>query len=171
LYESGLSLATVAERIGSSDETVARQLRQAGVSIRPQSEPKLSDEERQEAERLFLQGQSLAAIARQYNTSHTTVSKTLRRSIPAEYAERQAAVRQSAIDDRADQERTVLAFICQRGRASRLEISRGTGINYHTVRAITEQLLTDGSVRRVGQGRTTGYATSSEECSHDHVPA
>jgi IS30 family transposase len=94
LYESGPSLAEVAERLGSSNQTVAAQLRKAGVAITPSPHPKLNDEQEREAECLFRQGRSMTAIAQRFRTRRTTISTILRRNIPDEYAERQAATRQ-----------------------------------------------------------------------------
>ena len=157
LYDGGLSLEAVAERLGSTDYTVAARLRSAGVSIRPCSQPKLDDEQREQVKRLFQQGESITAIARCYGVSRATVLNFLRLALPAEYAERQAQTRQSTADRLAEQENVVLVLISQQGRASRLEISQATGISYSTVMMVIRRLLADRAIQRVGQGRATAY--------------
>jgi DNA-binding CsgD family transcriptional regulator/predicted transcriptional regulator len=160
MYESGQSLTAVAEVIGSSPDTVASHLRKAGVTIRPQSLCKLDDDELGEIERLFRQGDSQTSIAQRYGVSRTATSNLLQRIMPDEYAARQALTHEAIADRRAEQETAALAVVRDRGRASRLEISRATEINYHTAREVMERLLTDGLVHRVGQGRATRYVTA-----------
>ncbi|MDR2380988.1 MAG: helix-turn-helix domain-containing protein [Bifidobacteriaceae bacterium] len=158
MYEGGQSLTAVAEVIGSSPDTVASHLRKAGVTIRPQSLCKLDDDQLREIERLFRQGDSQASIAQRYGVSRAAISNLLRRAMPDEYAEHQASAKQLSVDARAQRQAGVLAVIRQQGRASRLEISQATGINYSTVKMDVDRLVGDGLIHRVGSGRTTGYA-------------
>jgi N-acetylglucosamine repressor len=57
---------------------------------------------------------------------------------------------------REHNERLVLATIYDRGRISRADVARATGLTRTTVSDVTERLIADGLCREVGRGPSTG---------------
>ncbi|MFK4763102.1 hypothetical protein ACI3KS_19430 [Microbacterium sp. ZW T5_45] len=77
LYESGLPLKKVCERVGASRATVTRHLRKAGVRLRNQG---LDDAELKIATARYRAGDTLKQIGKALGVSPTTVGTYLRSS-------------------------------------------------------------------------------------------
>jgi hypothetical protein len=94
LYNEGLSLAQVAERVGVCDRRVGDVFRRQGVKIRPRpvAGPQLTPDEAHDAVLLHRHGHSLERIAGLMKVSPWTVRKVL------DYAKRHAPAGEAAPD-------------------------------------------------------------------------
>ncbi len=78
-YRAGDSTYQLAERLGVHRQTVAATLRRAGVATRGLERVELTDEERAEAQRLWVEGVSYHQIGITLGASERAVSRTLGR--------------------------------------------------------------------------------------------
>ncbi len=75
-YEAGQTIAALAMEYGVHPHTVSQHLKRAGVQLRQQG---LTDEQKTEAERLYLTGRSLKAIAEAFDCDAETVRQMLKK--------------------------------------------------------------------------------------------
>ena len=78
-YESGMSVAAVAEKYGVAPETASRRLRAAGVTIRPAALA-IPEPEVETARRLRAEGWSYERIGTRYGCSRAGAYKALKRA-------------------------------------------------------------------------------------------
>lgn len=75
LYESGLTIKQVAEKLGHKKDTVAYWLRSRGAALRPRSAFVLTDEKTEKSLELLAQGLSMAEVARQVGVSAPVIQR------------------------------------------------------------------------------------------------
>lgn len=75
LYESGLTIKQVAEKLGYKKDTVAYWLRSRGAALRPRNPLVLTDEKTEKALGLLAQGLSMAEVARQVDVSAPVIQR------------------------------------------------------------------------------------------------
>ena len=80
MYQSGMTLAQVGWRVGTSSEAVRERLLRAGYTLRPSGPVRLTEAQLDDVARRYESGERVDDIAAAYGLSASAVRKRLRRA-------------------------------------------------------------------------------------------